>query len=238
MLGVWALCALVVVPEGSGWADPADPHDLTGQQILDRVAEVYARCASYRDSGVVKTIFIEAFGKRTVEKPFTTAFVRPNHFRFEYYEKGQKENRFVIWCNGKEVQTWWGIQPGVERSSSLSAALAAATGVSSGSARRIPGLLLADPIGAGWDIRRLQHLERLGDAKLRGADCMLVRGETGVGRHEPVVLWIAKFTFLIRRIEEQNTFDDFRTEETTTYEPRINGQVPDRLLEFDRSTQK
>ena len=206
----------------------------TAKQILDRMVKVYTSCQSYRDSGMVKTLFILSDGNRAVEKPFTTAFVRPGRFRFEYKEKrGNQEYRYLVWANGKDVRTWWDITPGIKRPDSLGLALAGATGVSGGSARRIPALLISDPIGAGWDMRNLRNVKRLEDAKAENADCFRIQGETGISGQGPVTLLIDKSTFLVRRLDQQTKFGNFRTEETTTYEPVVNGEIPDKMLEFD-----
>ena len=84
-------------------ADEPRPDDPSPKQILIRMAKAYADYNSYRDSGVVKTVFVKHNGKRTVEIPFTTAFVRPDKFRFEYKEKN---GGMDSWSNGKDVQTW------------------------------------------------------------------------------------------------------------------------------------
>src|SRR5438477_379323 len=98
------ITAAVVLPLS---ADEPKPQALKAQDVLDRMAKTYAGCKSYHDSGVVKTVFVQANGNRTVEKPFTTAFVRPDRFRFEYKEKegGGPERRYIVWRQGKEVQT-------------------------------------------------------------------------------------------------------------------------------------
>jgi outer membrane lipoprotein-sorting protein len=64
-------------------ADNSILDELTSEEILDRMVEAYSSCKTYQDSGVVKTIFIQNGGERVVEKRFTTAFVRPDRFRFE-----------------------------------------------------------------------------------------------------------------------------------------------------------
>jgi len=198
------------------------------------MVKAYASCKSYRDTGMVKTLFILPDGNRITEKPFTTAFVRPSRFRFEYKERREnQEYRYLIWANGKDVRTWWDIIPGVKRLDSLGLALAGATGVSGGSARRIPGLLISEPIGAGWDIRNLRNLKRLEDAKAEEADCFRIQGETGIDGQGPVTLWIDKARFLLRRLDQQKKLANFRTEDTTTYEPVVNGEIPDKMLEFD-----
>lgn len=48
------------------------------EQILATMAEAYAGCATYRDTGRVSTRFLHPGRKpRTSIKPFRTAFVRP-----------------------------------------------------------------------------------------------------------------------------------------------------------------
>src|SRR5262245_14319430 len=98
MRGVLTLAAgcLVAVLTGlPAGADEPKPDALKAQDVLDRMAKVYASCKSYGDTGIVTTVFVEATGNRTVEKPFKTAFVRPDRFRFEYAEKlGGQEVRY------------------------------------------------------------------------------------------------------------------------------------------------
>ena len=59
------------------------PNDPFSKQILDRMTKTYADCKSYRDSGVVTTLFVMAGNRdRTMEKHFTTAFVCPRRLPF------------------------------------------------------------------------------------------------------------------------------------------------------------
>lgn len=69
---------------------------LTPKQILARMAKAYSECKSYSDTGLVKTVYISDNGrKRIVEKPFTTAFIRPDRFRFEYKEQKGDQNEYT-----------------------------------------------------------------------------------------------------------------------------------------------
>jgi RNA polymerase sigma factor (sigma-70 family) len=205
------------------------PDDLSAMQIVDRMAKTYSDCLSYRDSGIVKTLFIENGGNRTVEKPFTTAFVRPDRFRFEYKETvGDQQMRFIIWFKGKEVQTWWDVKPGIDKPKSLNLALGGAAGVSSNSSLNIPQLLLPDKMG--WRRLALTEPKRAKDGKLDKVECFRVEGKYG---GNPITLWIDKQTYLVRRIDERAKFDNFLTEQTTTYDPTIDKKVTDKMLEFD-----
>ena len=206
--------------------------------MLERMAKAYAGCKSYHDSGVVKTLFVQAAGNRTVEKPFSTAFVRPDRFRFEYKERrgeGEDEvDRYIVWRKGDEVRTWWDIKPGVQKPQSLGLALAGATGVSGGSAHTVPAMLLLNEIG-GRLLTDMIEAKRIEDARLDKVDCFHLEGKYA---GSPMTLWIDQKSFLVRRIDAQKTFDKFRTEETTTYHPAIDRKIPDKKLEFDPPLQK
>jgi outer membrane lipoprotein-sorting protein len=205
-------------------------ESLALRQILDRAVKVYANCKSYRDSGVVKTVFFDTQGTRgscTVEKPFTTAFLRPDRFRFEYREKSHRgEARYIIWSRGREVQTWWDVTPGLKEPESLDMAIAGATGVSGGSAHTIPALLLPGEMG-GHRLTYMTDLKRMEDAKLGDVDCYRLVGDLA---GQPQTLWIDKSSFLVRRIDVQRQLTAARMEQTTTYDPVVDGEVSEEML--------
>lgn len=235
----WGLLGVLVAllsPIGS--ADAPKQNSLTAKQILDRMAETYAGCKSYRDSGIVKTVFVKASGDDTVEKPFTTAFIRPDIFRFEYKlvtNLLRKKQRYIVWCKGKEVQTWWSIKPGIEKQPSLGIAIAGATGVSGGSAHTVPALLLPEEIG-GRRLTDMKDAKRVDDTKLDEVACFRIQGRYNSGT--PITLWLEKKTFLVRRIDLQRKLSGLRVEITTTYDPIIDGEIPDEVLEFNPPKEK
>ena len=105
-------------------ADKESTDSLSAQQILDKMATAYATCKSYRDSGVVTNFFNP---QHIDVKPFRTAFVRPDQFRFEY-DDGTPEKPYIVWAKGSEVRTWWYIKPGVESQPSLELGIAGGHG--------------------------------------------------------------------------------------------------------------
>jgi outer membrane lipoprotein-sorting protein len=230
VISLAAGCLVAVVIGLPVRADEPESDALKAQDVLDRMAEVYAGCESYRDTGVVKTVFVLAAGNQTVEKPFKTAFVRPDRFRFEYTaQRGGRQDRYIVWREGKEVQTWWDVKPGVMKPESLELALAGATGVSGGSAHTVPALLLPKDIG-GWRLTDLTEAKRAEDAMIDKVDCAQIEGKFG---NASMTVWIDKKTFLVRRIDSKKKFEKFSTEETTTYDPVIDDEIPDKSLEFD-----
>jgi hypothetical protein len=231
---------------------------ISANDIMRRMAETYKRCKSYQDSGDVTTIFHHKDGKsHTDSRPFTTAFVRPDQFRFEFKSSfnGTEWHRYIVWASGKDVRTWWDIRSKLEHSESLSSGLAGATGVSGGSAHVVPALLLPDEV-TGRGLTNLSELSRLDDADLGGNPCFRIQGKLIIkipqrerdehrqrvqkltGRlpeeseHGPTVIWIEKFKYLIRCIEEKVQFESFSTERTTEYDPLLNSQIAQKQLEF------
>lgn len=231
------------------------------EQILAAVAERYAACSSYRDAGHVVNRFVRPDGgTRTSVKPFATAFVRPDRFRFEFRDRftdAGEWHRYLVWAGGGAVRTWWDIQPGVEEPASLGSALGAATGVSGGASGTVPGLLLPSVV-SGRRLTDLGEVAWLTDADLGGVACHRLGGRVAPARvdlaqderhseevrrltgrpleraeRSPLTVWIDRGTLLVRRIEESVRFETFRTECVTEYEPQAGVAVPDGELAFD-----
>jgi outer membrane lipoprotein-sorting protein len=202
----------------------------TAETILAQMKQTYASCETYQDTGVVTTTFIQSSGNWIDEKPFLTAFVRPDRFRFEHKEtQSSVEYRYIIWRNGAEVLSWWDVTPGIKTEESLDMAIAGATGVSSGSAHTIPTLLLPNEI-SGRQLTDITEARRIDDAEIDSINCYRIQGKYA---GDPITIWIEAKTFLVRRIETQHTFTDFSTETVTTYSPVVNGIVSDDMLAFN-----
>ncbi len=205
----------------------------TAKQIIDKIAHAYSSCKSYYDEGVVTTVFFhDKLGKRTTKRPFTTAFVRPDRFRFEFKNRrGEEEwDQYIVWRDGGSVHTWWSIQPGIKNRNSLGMALAGATGVSGGSAHKIPKLLMPDEI-KGWNLANLIDPELLDDEDVNAISCSKIQGKHLSG--DVNTLWVEKRSYLVRKIATQRSFPDFRTETTTTYNPRFDIDIRPDQLEFN-----
>lgn len=228
---------LTTVFGASGRCDEPKPDVPPTADILGKMGKAYAGCKTYRDSGMVKTDFIRPGGDNfTSKKPFTTAFIRPDQFRYEFKDtmSDGRVNRFIIWRNGDDVRSWWDVKPGVQKQDSLNLPVASGTGISSSSAHTVPALLLPDEV-SGRKLTELTEAKHIDDAKLGETDCYRVEGKFG---NQPLTLWVDKGTFLLRRIDQTTTFADFRTEETTTYDPVINGEIDASLLKFDHPEPK
>jgi hypothetical protein len=174
--------------------------------------------------------------ERVTERRFKTAFVRLDRFRFEYSERGccAQEDRYLIWAHGREVRTWWDVKPHVQSFPSVGHALGAAAGVFGGTSMTVPTLLMPDEV-PGADAagaRQVVYADptRLADDTLSGVPCFKLQVKNY--NNEPSTMWIEQRTYLIRRIDSAHQFSRFRTEETTVYEPLINGEIDEAQLAF------
>lgn len=219
---------------------------LTAEQIVELATRVYAQCDSYRDSGVAATTYTSDDRQWTGEKPFTTVFIRPSRFRFEYQDMsaGDPPPSSIIWADGNDVRTWSDVDPGVNILATVSMAIAGAAGVSQGTSHRIPSMLRPEP-SASKSALELNYARRIKDGDADEFECFRIRGQsirtpktlgsgdTGIVLHEnSSTIWIDKHSYLVRRVDESNVYDSFSTDTVTTYSPEINVEIPSELLEF------
>src|SRR5262249_37489466 len=153
---------------------------------------------------------------------FRTAFVRPDRFRFEYEQNGVTQ--MIVWRHRRSVRSWCRFmtrkEPGPR---SLGMALAGATGVSSVSAHTIPALLLPDQVG-GRRLTDATGVERVKDGVQTSLPCFRLRGSYA---GDPMMLWIDRQTFLVRKIEVWTDHGGFQTDRVTIYDPAMDAEVPD-----------
>jgi outer membrane lipoprotein-sorting protein len=250
-LGAVALSSVtVLLSAAAGFAQQPPTsrgsNSLTAEQIVDRAAQVYARCDSYRDSGVASTTYVSEGREWTADKPFETVFVRPSRIRFEYRDlsAGDPPPSYIIWADGNDVRTWSDVEPGVNRPATVSGAIAGAAGISQGTSHRIPSMLRPDP-SAPKSALELSYARRIEDGEVDGFGCFRIGGQSirtprtlGSGENSIVLrensstIWIDKHSYLVRRVDEFNAYDSFSTETVTTYHPEINVEIPNEQLEF------
>jgi hypothetical protein len=246
---------------GSAHADSSNSRTLSAAEILERMIASYASCKTYQDSGEVTTAFSGSGPSFRDIKPFSTAFVRPARFRFEFSSAflpfDNHWRRYLVWADGAKTRTWWDVKPGIVESPSLELALAGATGVSGGSAQRVPAMLMPSRVW-GRPLTDLIDLQRLEDAPLGKSVCFRIQGtprrvndpeleersrqqtlkssglDPGIATQKPRTLWIDRSLFVLRRIDaatESST--GLSTQTSTTYEPSLDEAVAESRLKFD-----
>jgi len=241
------LCVLALATAAPAQESPAQGDDATlaPETILLRMARAYRTIRSYRDSGEVSTTLLTDGGRAGNDRPFKTAFMRPDRFRFQFTDTGlgERSSAYIVWTEGTEVRSWWDAQPGVRKAGTLQAALGVAAAPSGGSSTRIPGLLLPRSIGEGPIVIAA---ERIQDGSDRGVTCFRIRGksqktpytltmgtQTVTVQDESITLWIDRATLLLRKVEDRKTFDTYTSESITTYIPEIDVEIPPEQLTFN-----
>jgi outer membrane lipoprotein-sorting protein len=218
-------------------------QSMTAQQILAQMMTTYVSCKSYLDTGEVRTVYLDARGRRTVVLPFSTAFIRPSSFRFEFRSRrGEAEwEQYIIWKQDDAVKSWWSIRPGIMTDRSFSMSVSGATGVSGKSSLTVPSMLMPDELRAN-PLKALTNLNLVGEEKIAGRDAFKIEGQDFRGN--TTTLWIDKQRFLLlqifekRKISSTNGNADFETEATTVYDPQLNEDIPASKLAFDPPAQK
>jgi hypothetical protein len=203
----------------------------SAKEIVKALLATYRELKSYQDTGVVTTVFHRGDDEiHTTERPFQIAWVSPDRFRFEYSDRSilGKENRYVIWMNGKLVSSHWTLKNGPKIEQGLARALAGAVGVSGGSASLIPSLLMPDTVPWG-PVSRLEELQRVEDQDLDGHPCRRVKGKL---EQSTYTLWIDRESMILRRVDIQTPLKDFIAETEITLEPKVNEPVAEEDLEF------
>jgi len=210
----------------------AQSEKLSAGEILQQMKKVYVSLTSYVDQGTVSSVFIEKGKKRVVEKPFTTVFVRPDRFRYEFREKKGffKEDKFVISLIGKGLKIYWSLDPKPQqiKPKTIGEALSAAAGISGGSARWVPTMLMPGRTQFK-NAFNLSNPRRVNDEVVDDVECFQISDPTDYRR---LTLWIGKKDYLLRKIYREQDFGDFHLEETTDYNPEADGEVKRKLLNF------
>jgi len=204
----------------------------SAEKIMEQMASAYANFQSYVDEGEVRTVFMDQRGSRTVIKPFSTAFVRPSDFRFEYKSRRGDEgwDTYVIWRGAETVKTSWTIKPGIETARDLFYALGTAAGVSSLSSVTVPALLMPEQAYGSW-IKSLSSPKLVGEEEVKGRKAHRVEGVNSLGN--AVTIWVDVESSLLLKIYEKRKSAAYEAEITTTYKPQVNLQVVDEKLAFN-----
>jgi hypothetical protein len=174
--------------------------------LLAEVAARYASITSYSDCGAVHTHLID--NDRMFTTIFSTLYKKPSLYRFEFERPNPYPplqniiTRHAVVFDGSTAHTWK--QRGTDApqskvAESFSLAIAAATGVSSGSAHHIGRLLI--PTISGYSILDLVDLRQDMDTVVDGTPCYSVAARYPKSATPDMEFVIEKDTLLIRRIK-------------------------------------
>jgi hypothetical protein len=195
----------------------------TAREVLNKMADVYSQCMTYRDTGEVK----QRTG-RTVS--FSTAFQRPALFKFEYFSSMglvflQHTDHFVLWRTAPgDVQMWWTVKPQVD-TKPMNQAIASATGVSATSSHNIPGLLMPEEVTGFSLASDWTDTAPVIEEFVDGHVCYKISGHYPTAPNEVLTIWVDKESLLIRKLANNR--------EVITYSPEINAPIDFSAFQFE-----
>ena len=204
---------------------------MSAQEIINRMAEVYASCRTYSDEGEVRTAYVSMQSMEPTRQPFFTAFARPSSFRFEFSRRSGKEglDRFIGWKDG-EVEKFWSPPNPDGGEAPLEGTLLGFGALSSGAALTIPSLLLPDLFRGTSVLTSLDELSLAGEDTVDGRKTFKVEGKF---QGQMVKLWIGQPDFLVVKIQRRVRFGTFELETITKYKPQVNADISRDQLAFN-----
>lgn len=173
-------------------------------EIMEGMRKAYSVLSSYSDSGVVETAISMAGQKQVLKKPFAITFKKPDQIKIEWTSTfGGMKDPHVLWSNTNGTFTFNQLLNQVRKEPSLSQAIASWTGVSGGSVRNVPCMLVSvmkDPQFADLADLKYDQKESIGDTA-----CHKISGKR---RGQPIILWIGEKDFLLRKLTVSTQFGD------------------------------
>ena len=207
--------------------------DKNAREIVARMMQTYAACASYQDEGVYNAAFSrDSGGIELKSRPFKTYFVRPCLFRLEWKEtraavKGPLLR--VIWCDGNN--TFFYRQPEwLQREKGLGQGLHNTTSLAGGPSYLVPVMLL--PEVSTFLFIHLKSLVVVGEERVQGVMCYHLSGRYAwfLGSRE---IWVGKEDYLLHKSElGMRMKNGYLKAEEIHSDIRINIGIPNPIFNF------
>jgi hypothetical protein len=225
-------CTFDVTDSSVDHCDPTAAENPTANEaarVLEQLRSTYREARSYRDRGRQHTQFITSGpGGHESSLDYTTAFVRPDKFRFEYVDE---YGRYIVYQSANDIRSHWSLTGEHEQFNSLSRAVAGPTGVSGGTVRlaaELLGLLRQSDVA-----KEMRDAVMLPEESVGDKTCYVVQGYDRSCQR--VTLWISNDDYLLLKMQENTLFADMETVTVTTIEPVLNADVPEEALAFHES---
>jgi len=172
------------------------PSVSSSAEILRLVNRAYRNLHIYKDSGKAKIVYSYRDGRKQVkEKQFEMEFVRPDKFRFSFFDsyenKNTKKNEILI--DEDKVVAHWGFSDKAEIYETGQAAICSAAGISDGLVLIMPGMLRKEFMCS----ERTTNL--VGDVLIWSTDeLLMLHGVDLYGRK--IDIWIDSGNYHIRKV--------------------------------------
>jgi hypothetical protein len=238
-------CLLMIVSFGVATAVAADAPLLAPEQALQQSRAKYAAMSSYSDAGSVVTSYKSGAAPADVEThTFHTYYHTPRQFYLEFRKGMDTTERFVIWSEGQDFNTWWSETQVHEDYPQGQGATAFALGAlpTQGAVVMIPPLLfskagLQGPL-ANFTLAKGDGTEPVGGHRcyrLLGREALAYGTGTVTGERS-VIVWIDTESLLVRKVFEDTPPDmggGTVSTITTTLDPVANPSIDPSHFHFD-----
>lgn len=206
---------------------------------LTPVRERYLALQSYADTGTVMTEQ-QWQGAPVVTEggSFTTFYRAPRNFFFDFVEdEASGGDRFVIWCDGGDFQSWWkatGVHDVYDGGRGVLGFMTAESPTMA-SSLLVPGLIFARA-EVGGAVAGLREAGEDGGEEVDGQSLRKIYAETHVvgevTRHRPTSVWLEPDTLLIRKVFEDFSEGGNLHHRTTVIVPQADIDIPDEQFTF------
>jgi hypothetical protein len=230
--GVAAILASLGARRTSGQTDL--PED-----ALTPIRERYLNLQSYADTGTVLTEVQWPGAPVAAESgSFTTFYRAPRNFFFDFVEdEASGSDRYVLWCDGGDFQSWWkatGVHDVYDGGRGVLGFLAGES-PTMGTAMVIPGLIFARA-EVGGAVAGLREAREDGEEAIDGKTYKKIYAETHVvgnmTRRRPTTIWIDPDTLLIHKVVEDLSEGGNLDRQTTVLAPEADIEIPDDRFTF------
>ena len=159
---------------------------------------------------------------------FSTAFVRPDAFRFEFRAgMVSPDLRFIAWKFGPLEKSY---RASVFQLAPVDDTLLTLFQQSRGSSVTVPALLMPDLFHGPGLFASFTSVKLNGEEKIDGRRTFRIEAQL---RSEPLTLWIDASQFVILKVEQKSKLDELNRETITRYRPVLNGEVSAEQLAFN-----
>jgi outer membrane lipoprotein-sorting protein len=212
--------------------------------VLEQSRAKYAALKSYADTGTITTeLTLPGNSDAAVERhSFTTFYRAPRQYFFEFKkDPNVGDERFVIWANTAEFNTWWSstqVHDTYPQGQGAQAFALAAFPTKNSSMQLSP--MLFAQAGLHGPIVDLKVLQADQVEQVSGHRCHKLVGEVGlaygtgtVTNVRPTTIWIDVDSLLVRKVLEDTPRGEGGTDRvTTTFDPQANPQIDDSHFKF------
>jgi hypothetical protein len=199
--------------------------ELSEDDIINRIVKEHANLSTYRDNSTATMTYTSA-NPFTVVKKSKLVYSGDGRFRYDYYEVGKANNKYIIHRDvNMKVTSWKAITGETKTHVSLEEPLAAATGVSDMTAFIVPALLLPEEFDGHNLFKALTRLSRGEDEIIDGEACFLITGYNNAD--DLCSIYILKDTYLIKRYSDSHEYENFDFDRVIEFNPEMNITIPD-----------